>query len=142
MTAATNWRLSIPSPGKIARSLLNGSLIASLRVKLALLALVVLIPTASLLVYVTLLERGSQIGEVKTRILHAARLAAAEEVQAIQATRLLLQALARTPEVLGKTPTTACSEMLARQIKLHQPYYNLGGWSDEMACVSATWCSH
>ena len=100
--------------------------LASLRVRLILLLLVVLVPALALLAYVAVQYRENARDEVKSRVLYLARLAAAEESLIIQSTRQLLQQLAQTPEARGETPRAACDELVARQIKLHPHYYNLG----------------
>ncbi len=102
------------------------TIFASLRVRLILLALVVLVPALGLLVYVANQQRDIEQGEEKAKVLHLARLAAAEESQIIHSTRQLLQYLAETPEARGETSRAACDGMVARQIKLHPHYDNLG----------------
>jgi diguanylate cyclase (GGDEF)-like protein len=100
--------------------------VTGLRVRLILLALVVLVPALGLLVYVADQERENDHGEEKSRMLHLARLAAAEESKIIQSTHQLLQHLAQTPEARGETTRAACDAMMARQIKLYSHYFNLG----------------
>jgi diguanylate cyclase (GGDEF)-like protein len=102
------------------------TIFASLRVRLILLTLVVLVPALGLLVYVADRDRENARDEVKSRVLYLARLAAAEESQIIQSTRQLLQHLAQTPEARGEISQAACNEMVARQIKLYFHYNNLG----------------
>ena len=99
---------------------------ASLRAGLILLTLVVIFPAVGLLVYVADQARENDIDEVKSRILYLARLAAAEESQILQSTRLLLQHLADTPEARGETSRAACDAMMVRQIQIHPLYDNLG----------------
>jgi len=99
---------------------------ASLRVRLILLMLVVLVPALGLLVYVADKDRQNALDEVKSRALYLARLAAAEESQIVQSTEQLLQYLAQTPEARGETSRSACDAMMAQQIRLQPHYDNLG----------------
>ena len=101
------------------------TIFASLRVRLILLTLVVLVPALGLLVYVAIQERKNSLDEVKSQALYLARLAAAEQSQVVQSTRHLLQHLAQTPEARGETTRSACDEMMARQIKLYSHYHEL-----------------
>jgi HAMP domain-containing protein len=100
--------------------------LASLRVRLILLTLVMLVPALGLLVYVAEQDRDNALDEVKSKALYLARLAAAEETQIIQSTRQLLRQLAQTPEARKETTRAACDEMVARQIKLYPHYDNVG----------------
>lgn len=102
------------------------TIFASLRVRLILLSLVVLVPALGLLIYVADQDRQNALDEVKSKALYLARLAAAEELQVIQSTHQLLQNLAQTPEAHGATSKSACDAMVAQQIKLHPHYDNLG----------------
>jgi hypothetical protein len=102
------------------------TIFASLRVRLILLTLVVLVPALGLLIYVADQDRQNALDEVKSKALYLARLAAAEELQVIQSTHQLLQTLAQTPEAHSETSKSACDAMVAQQIKLHPHYDNLG----------------
>jgi diguanylate cyclase (GGDEF)-like protein/PAS domain S-box-containing protein len=110
---------------------------ASLRVRLILLTLVVLVPALGLLVYVADQERDDALVEVKSKALYLARLVAAEEAQIIQSTRHLLEQLAQTPEARNQTTRAACDEMVARQIKSYPYYDNLG----VIAPSGIRWCT-
>ena len=99
---------------------------SSVRVRLILLVLLVFAPAFGLLVYMAALDRQSAMSNVRAKVLHLARLAAAEDAQIVQSTHHLLQYLARTPEVRGLTRRSACNDMLAQQIKLYPYYDNLG----------------
>ena len=103
-----------------------GAAFASLRVRLLLLTLVVLVPALGVLVYAAIQARENQLDEVRARVLYLARLAAAEESKIVQSTRQLLDYLAQTPEARGGSTQAACDAMVARQIKLHPHYDNLG----------------
>src|ERR1043166_539292 len=103
-----------------------GPRFTNLRVILILLSLVLLVPAFGLLVFVADQSRENALNEVKSKALHLARLAAAEEAQIIHSTRQLLQNVAQTPEARRETSPPACDEMVARQIKLYPHYYNLG----------------
>ncbi len=98
---------------------------SSLRVRLLLLALVVLVPALGLLVFAAVQDRENEMDEVKSSALHLARLAAAEQSQIIQSTRQLLQHLAQTPQARGETTRAACDEMMARQIEFYSYYIQL-----------------
>ena len=89
----------------------------SLRVRLILLTLAVLVPAHGLLVYVAHPEREIGHGEEKARMLYLARLAAAEESQVVQSTRQLLRTLAETPEARGETTIEKAGSRMKRPIE-------------------------
>jgi diguanylate cyclase (GGDEF)-like protein/PAS domain S-box-containing protein len=101
------------------------ALFAGVRIRLMLLALLVLAPAFGLLVYVADRERENGKDDVREKALYLARLAAAEQSQIVQVTHSKLQYLATAPETRGAA-NGACDALLAREIKSHPYFDNLG----------------
>ncbi len=101
------------------------ALFASVRIRLILLVLLVLAPAFGLLVYVADRERENGKDDVREKALYLARLAAAEQSQIVQVTHSKLQYLATAPETRG-AGNGACDALLAREIKSHPYFDNLG----------------
>jgi diguanylate cyclase (GGDEF)-like protein len=107
------------------------TLFASVRFRLIILALLVFAPAFGLLLNVAAWERRDGKDDVREKVLHFARLAAAEQAQIVEGTRSLLQHLATLPEVRGAITKSACDDLMQREIRLHPYYDNLGVlWPD------------
>lgn len=105
-------------------SLLPGSRRQSLRLRVALLVLLVLLPALALLLYMGNELRETRSAEVERNALRLARIAAVEEDRLIEGARQLLIALAQLPEVREAQP--GCDAVLANLLTRLPQYTNIG----------------
>lgn len=107
------------------RWLASTSLAHSLRVRLTLLVLLAALPALALLLLTASEQRNDAIGAAEEDALRVARLAAANQNSLIAQTRLLLNTLARLPEVRADDPA-ACDTLLVNLVDSDPRYTNLG----------------
>jgi len=107
------------------RWLASTSLAHSLRVRLTLLVLLAALPALGLLLLTASEQRNDAIGAAEEDAQRVARLAAANQNSLIAQTRLLLNTLARLPEVRADDPA-ACDTLLVNLVASDRRYTNLG----------------
>ena len=104
---------------------MKGSSLGSLRVRLAWVVLLAIIPSLGLIYYNARTQRAAAITSAREGVERLARLAAAHNTRVIEGTRQLLVTLAQLPEVRGADPVR-CSETLRKLLGEYSFYSNLG----------------
>lgn len=97
----------------------------SLRVRLLLLILVILLPAAGLLVYTAMEQRRAAIAEARSSASRLALFTSQSQQQLIDMTRALLTALATVPDV-RRGEAAACSALVTDLLKQYPRYTNVG----------------
>ncbi len=109
---------------------------ASLRVRLLLLALVVLLPALGLILATAFEQRRLAAADAQTEALRLARIGALEQGQVFDGARQLLTSLVRSPEILNQNKV-ACSARFSELLKRFPIYTNLSAATPD----GAVFCS-
>jgi len=113
------------------------NLLSSLRARLVLLLMLIIVPVFALLLHNAIEARKAETLHTQTVALMLARLALQEQQEFIAGARQLLPGLARLPSIQAAKGGAACNDVLARLLEQY-PYYANFGVSGRDGLM---WCS-
>lgn len=100
--------------------------LSSLRVRLVLLLMLIIVPVFALLLYNAIEARKAEALHTQTVALRLARLVLQEQQELIAGARQLLPGLARLPSIQAAKGGAACNDVLAKLLEQSPYYVNLG----------------
>ncbi len=116
-------RLPEPSPGSTKVKV--NAFSARLRTRIVLTAVIAVVPAIVAVLFSQVTERREERARTIADNLRLARLAAAQMASVLESTQLLLATLGDFPPLLSDDPR-ACSDVLARVLRDHPQYLNVG----------------